>query len=74
MHDTGKGRRNGDHANQSVELAESLFARLEFDNEEREVVRRLIRNHLEMSSAMRRDIFDAENIRTFGEKSARKRS
>lgn len=68
MHDTGKGRRNGDHATQSVELAESLFARLEFDNEEREVVRRLIRNHLEMSAAMRRDIFDAENVRTFGEK------
>ena len=65
MHDTGKARRSGDHAGQSVELAESLFARLEFDPEERETVRRLITIHLEMSLAMRRDIFDPENIRQF---------
>jgi len=68
MHDTGKARRTGDHANQSVELAESVFARLEFDPEEREIVRRLIRNHLEMSMVMRRDIFAPETIRTFAEK------
>jgi [protein-PII] uridylyltransferase len=70
MHDTGKARRTGDHASSSVELCESLFARLEFDTEERETVRRLIRNHLEMSAALRRDIFDPENIRTFTEKVA----
>ena len=51
MHDTGKARRTGDHAQQSVELTESLFARLEFDTEERETVRRLIRGHLDMSAA-----------------------
>jgi [protein-PII] uridylyltransferase len=68
MHDTGKARRTGDHCAQSVELAESLFARLEFDPEERESVRRLIRNHLEMSAALRRDIFDPESIRAFAEK------
>ena len=68
MHDTGKARRSGDHASQSVELAESVFARLEFDSEEREIVRRLIRNHLEMSMVMRRDIFAPETIRTFAEK------
>ncbi len=65
MHDTGKARRNGDHSSQSVELAESLFARLEFDPEEQEIVRRIITIHLEMSLAMRRDIFDPENIRDF---------
>jgi [protein-PII] uridylyltransferase len=70
MHDTGKARRNGNHAISSVELCESLFARLELDPEERETVRRVIRNHLEMSSAMRRDIFDAENVRAFAEKVA----
>jgi [protein-PII] uridylyltransferase len=70
MHDTGKGRRAGDHANQSVELSESLFARLEFDSEEREIVRRIIRNHLEMSLALRRDIFSAEVIRAFAEKTS----
>ncbi|HEX3472189.1 MAG TPA: HD domain-containing protein [Silvibacterium sp.] len=68
LHDTGKARRAGNHANQSVELAESVFARLEFDPEEREIVRRIIRNHLEMSLAMRRDIFAAETIRAFAEK------
>ncbi len=68
MHDTGKARRTGDHCTQSVELAESLFARLEFDPEEREIVRRLIRNHLEMSATLRRDIFDPESIRAFAEK------
>ena len=70
MHDTGKARRTGNHAISSVELSESLFSRLELDPEERETVRRVIRNHLEMSAAMRRDIFDAETIRSFAEKVA----
>jgi len=65
LHDTGKARRNGDHCAASVELAESLVARLDFDPEERETVRSLIRNHLAMSLAMRRDIFDAENVGSF---------
>jgi [protein-PII] uridylyltransferase len=67
LHDTGKARRIGDHCAASVELAESLVARLDFDPEERETVRALIRNHLNMSLAMRRDIFDQENIRMFAE-------
>jgi len=70
MHDTGKARRSGNHASNSVELSESLFSRLELDAEERETVRRVIHNHLEMSAAMRRDIFDAETIRAFAEKVA----
>jgi [protein-PII] uridylyltransferase len=70
MHDTGKARRNGNHASASVELSESLFARLELDADEREMVRRVIHNHLEMSAAMRRDIFDNETIRAFAEKVA----
>lgn len=68
MHDTGKARRTGDHALQSIELSENLFARLEFDSEERETIRRLIRSHLDMSAALRRDIFAPETVRTFGEK------
>src|SRR5580698_3505265 len=68
LHDTGKARRSGNHASQSVELAESVFARLEFDSEEREIVRRIIRNHLEMSMALRRDIFAAETVRALAEK------
>jgi len=68
MHDTGKARRTGDHALQSIELSENLFARLEFDSEERETIRRLIRSHLDMSAALRRDIFVVETVRTFAEK------
>ncbi|HEY3739585.1 MAG TPA: HD domain-containing protein [Bryobacteraceae bacterium] len=68
MHDTGKARRTGDHALQSIELSENLFARLEFDIEERETVRRLIRSHLDMSAALRRDIFAPETVRAFAEK------
>ncbi len=68
LHDTGKARRTGEHAGQSVELADSFLARLDFDSEERESVLKLIRLHLEMSSAMRRDIFDHENVRSFAEK------
>jgi [protein-PII] uridylyltransferase len=70
MHDTGKARRTGDHTVQSVELADSLLARLEMDAEQRDLVRRLIRNHLEMSMTLRRDIFATETIRTFAEKVA----
>jgi len=68
MHDTGKGRRAGEHAGQSVELADSFLARLDFDAEERETVLKLIKLHLEMSAALRRDIFDIENVRAFSEK------
>jgi [protein-PII] uridylyltransferase len=68
LHDTGKARRTGEHTHQSVELADSFLARLEFDAEERETVIKLIRLHLEMSNALRRDIFDHENVRSFAEK------
>jgi len=70
LHDTGKARRSGEHASHSVELADAFLARLDFDNEERESVLNLIRLHLEMSAAMRRDIFDMENVHNFSEKIA----
>lgn len=68
LHDTGKGRRTGSHEAASVELADSFLARLDFDAEERETVLDLIRFHLDMSAAMRRDIFDPENVRAFADK------
>ena len=68
LHDTGKARRTGEHASQSVELADAFLARLDFDSEERESILKLIRLHLEMSNALRRDIFDQENVRAFAEK------
>ena len=68
LHDTGKARRNVEHVAPSIELADALLARLEFDAEEREAVLNLIRLHIEMSNALRRDIFDLENVRGFAEK------
>ncbi len=68
LHDTGKARRTGEHAVQSVELADSFLARLDFDTEEKETILKLIRLHLEMSTAMRRDIFDLDNVKAFSEK------
>jgi [protein-PII] uridylyltransferase len=68
LHDTGKARRTGEHTTASVELADTFLARLDFDTEEREIVRKLIRSHLEMSNALRRDIFDADNVRQLSEK------
>jgi [protein-PII] uridylyltransferase len=68
MHDTGKGRSTGDHAQESARLARSLLDRLELDGYEAELVLGLIRNHLEMSAALRRDVFDAETVRVFASK------
>jgi [protein-PII] uridylyltransferase len=68
LHDTGKARRNEEHVGPSIELADALLARLEFDGEERDAVLNLIRLHIEMSNALRRDIFDLENVRSFAEK------
>lgn len=68
LHDTGKGRSTGEHAMESMRLAQSVVTRLEMDEFESGLVLGLIQNHLDMSSALRRDIFDAETIRTFAEK------
>jgi [protein-PII] uridylyltransferase len=68
LHDTGKGRSSEDHTGESVRLAESVLARLELDVYESEMVERLIAVHLEMSAALRRDIFDTDTVRSFAGK------
>lgn len=68
MHDTGKARQGSEHTTESVELTSGLLRRFNLVKEERDIVFRLIRNHLEMSLALRRDIFDAETIRAFAAK------
>ena len=65
LHDTGKGRASGDHTVESAKLAEGVLRRLELDSFESDQVLHLIANHLEMSAALRRDIFDAETVRAF---------
>jgi [protein-PII] uridylyltransferase len=68
LHDTGKGRSTGDHTQESARLAQSMLGRLELDSYESGLVVSLIANHLEMSAALRRDIFDEETVRAFAGK------
>lgn len=68
LHDTGKGRSTGDHTRESARMAESVLERLELDTYESGLVVSLIANHLEMSAALRRDIFDEETVRAFAGK------
>ena len=68
LHDVGKGAKSTDHVRASVEIAESSIARLDLDEPDRETVLFLIARHLEMSAALRRDIFDPETVRAFSEK------
>ena len=68
LHDTGKGRETGNHAQESARLTQSVLVRLELDSYESELVLGLIANHLEMSAALRRDIFDAETVGAFAGK------
>ena len=65
LHDTGKGHASGSHALESVRLARAVLERLELDPYEADVVLDLIRTHLEMSLALRRDVFATETIRSF---------
>jgi [protein-PII] uridylyltransferase len=68
LHDTGKGRAGDDHAKESAQMAEAVLGRLEVDSYDAGQVVRLIEMHLEMSAALRRDIFDAETVRVFAAK------
>jgi [protein-PII] uridylyltransferase len=68
LHDTGKGVKSDSHVKSSLVLAEGCFERLDLDEPDRETVRFLIGSHLELSNALRRDIFDSENIRSFAAK------
>jgi [protein-PII] uridylyltransferase len=65
LHDTGKGHASEDHAAESTRMAASVLNRLELDGYETGLVLDLIGNHLEMSSALRRDVFDPETISSF---------
>ena len=68
LHDTGKGRAGAEHAKESAVMARGVLERLEVDLYDADQVMRLIGMHLEMSSTLRRDIFDAETVRVFAAK------
>lgn len=68
LHDVGKGLPDGSHVDGSVRVSEAAMERLGLTAEQRELVLFLVANHLEMSAALRRDIFDADNIRALAQK------
>jgi len=68
LHDTGKGVPGRNHVEGSLEIANRCMDRLDVDPSERANVLFLIGSHLEMSAAMRRDIFNPETVAAFAEK------
>jgi [protein-PII] uridylyltransferase len=68
LHDTGKGVPGGDHVEASLEIAGRAMDRLDADPKERAEVLFLIGSHLEISAALRRDIFNPETVAAFADK------
>jgi [protein-PII] uridylyltransferase len=68
LHDLGKGVPGENHVTASLEIADRCMDRLDLNPEDRAAVQFLIGSHLEMSAAVRRDIFDPENVHAFAEK------
>jgi [protein-PII] uridylyltransferase len=62
LHDVGKAKLNDDHVSASLEVAMKVCRRFELPPEDEEMVCFLVAYHLEISAAMRRDIFDPETI------------
>src|SRR6266403_3254777 len=68
LHDSGKAGPGENHVEVSLQLTDSCTERLDLDPVDRETVRYLVASHLEMSVAMRRDVFDPANVKSFAEK------
>src|SRR6266446_3301731 len=68
LHDLGKGVPGTNHVEASLGIAQSCMDRLDLDPSERAIVLFLIGSHLEMSAAMRRDLFNPETVAAFAEK------
>src|SRR5262249_32731137 len=67
LHDSGKAE-GENHIEGSLQSAESCAERLDLDPADRELLSYLVASHLEMSSTMRRDVFDPVNVKAFAEK------
>ena len=68
LHDSGKAVPGENHVEVSLQLTDSCAERLDLDPVDREMVRYLVASHLEMSAAIRRDVFDPSNVKSFAEK------
>jgi [protein-PII] uridylyltransferase len=68
LHDVGKGVPGTNHVVTSLEVAQRCLDRLGLDAADRDTVLFLIASHLEISSVLRRDIYDPAVIESFSEK------
>jgi [protein-PII] uridylyltransferase len=68
LHDSGKGVPEANHVEVGLRLTESCVDRLDLDPADRDTVRYLVGNHLEMSASARRDVFDPANVKSFAER------
>jgi [protein-PII] uridylyltransferase len=68
LHDFGKGVEDESHVTASIRIAHNVLSRLLLESQDLETVQFLIQNHLEMSAAMRRDIFDSKVIAALAER------
>ncbi len=68
FHDVGKGLEGPTHIIGSLGAAEKICAQLELGPADTDGVLFLIAQHMEMSAALRRDIFDSETVRAMAEK------
>ncbi len=68
LHDVGKGTPSENHVTASLEIATQCLEQLDLDPADRETVLFLIGSHLDISTTLRRDIFDPDTIKLFAEK------
>jgi len=68
LHDIGKGQSIKGHAEIGLELAEPILERMKIDEEQREIIRFVIKNHLQMARFWQRhDIDDPDTAAVFAE-------
>jgi len=68
LHDTGKGMPGDNHVVTSLQAAKSCLTRLDLEPADQDAVLFLIGAHLDMSAALRRDVFDPQTVQVFAEK------
>lgn len=68
LHDVGKGVPGSNHLVTSVEIAQACMERFQLAPAQRELVAFLIATHLEISSTLRRDIYDPATVQAFADK------
>jgi [protein-PII] uridylyltransferase len=68
LHDIGKGVPGDNHVITSLQAAKICLTRLDLEPADQEVVLFLIGAHLDMSAALRRDVFDPQTVQVFAEK------